>query len=229
VSESENASAGWPAGQSLACSLVRSFACLFTRTRPAETCSGSELFYFLGDYFYLVRIARTQAGEQADRRAGRLGAALRYAASYLRRFCRKRAHPENYQRPAGRPRSRHKNSILLEYRRRTLFSLPRLPLSQFPVSLRSSSSIVHSSFPRFLSLSISLNPLLAVFVSLTSRVSSLVIFVTHSLVMLSFSFPPSPSRFLAPSLSYQSTVCAAQTMHFFVRLSRGPLSWEVEI
>lgn len=50
----------------------------------------------------------------------------------------------------------------------------------FSVSFRSSFSIVHSSFPRFLSPSVSLNPLLAVFVSLTSRVSSLPIFVTRS-------------------------------------------------
>jgi len=228
VSESENASAGRPG------SFVRSL----TRSLAQSHSPCRNLFrlrtFLLSRRLFLSGENRTnagrRAGRQAGRRAGRPGAALRYACMpYLRRFCRKRAHPENYQRPAGRPYSRlTKNSILLEHRRRTLVSLPRLPLSPFSVSFLLPRSFTRPS--RVSSLPPSLLTLSSlVFVSLTSRVSSLLIFVTRTLVTLSFFLPPSPSRFLTPSSSYQSTVCAAQTMHFFARLSRGPLSWEVEI
>lgn len=77
ASESENTSAG---------QLARSLS-------PCRNLFGSKLFYFLDDYFYLLRIARSrQAGKQASRQtgwpAGRPGAAvaphhitLRYTSS----------------------------------------------------------------------------------------------------------------------------------------------------
>lgn len=121
--ERERECVGWPAGR-----FARSLARSLTRTRSAETCSGSELFYFLGDYFYLVRIARTQAGEQASRPAGCRVALCRAVPAPIL----PEAGPSWKLSTAGRPHSRHKNSILL----RALSS--HAVLSTAP-----------SSFPRF--------------------------------------------------------------------------------
>lgn len=111
---------------------------------------GSELFYFLDDYFYLLRISHAagkQAGRQASRPAGRLSAVpyritLRCVAP--RWLCRKRAILKTINGWMGQQaHSRHKNLILLEYHRRACCSLNAF-LSLFPISFHSFSS---SLFP----------------------------------------------------------------------------------
>lgn len=139
---------------------ARSLTCSLTRTRSAETCSGSELFYFLGDYFYLVRIARTQAGEQADRQAGRQAGRVPCCVMPRRARADSAGSGPILKTINGRPASRvlatkiQFSSSTVVVARCSLYRAFLFP--PFPVSFRSpSSSIVHSSFPRFLSPSVS--------------------------------------------------------------------------